>query len=76
MSADKAHDFITAYDGLRLTAFFRRSGPVGKLPTHISHMLDECHMHLAAIASFDLYQPVCDPDDLPYALSEAWPDAC
>ncbi len=75
MSTDNACDFTTAYDCLRLTAFLRRSSPAGNLPTNVSHMLDECQMHLAAIASFDLYQPVCDPDDLPYELTAAWPEA-
>ena len=76
MSRENTLDFVTAYDGLRLTAFLRRRSPAGNLPTHVSHMLDECQMHLAAIASFDLYQPVCDPDDLPYELTAAWPEAC
>lgn len=69
-------DFHTVYDGLRLSAFGRRISASGRLPNRINQMLNECQKHLAAIATLDLYQPVCDSDDLPYALSEMCAEAC
>ncbi|MFX0546241.1 hypothetical protein ACEWPL_011905 [Roseovarius sp. S1116L3] len=76
MSTQSLLDFHTVFDGARLAAFGRRISASSRLSQHINQMLDECQKHLAAIATFDLYQPACDPDDLPYALSEMWADAC
>ncbi len=76
MTSDTTHDFLVAHDRLRLVAFFRRSAAPGRMPNHVSAMLDQCHVHLSAVAQLDLYQPVCDLDDLSFELSEAWPEAC
>ncbi|WP_281969131.1 hypothetical protein [Roseovarius nanhaiticus] len=75
MSTQSLLDFHTVFDGTRLAAFGRRISGASRLPSRINQMLDECQKHLAAIATLDLYQPVCDPDDLPYALSEMWAEA-
>ena len=76
MSAETISAFGAAHDSLRAATFFRQRLGRGHLPHPISALLDQCHAHLSAVAQLDLYQPVCDPEDLPYGLTEAWPEAC
>lgn len=76
MSAETLSELSSAHDRLRAATFFRQRLGRGHLPHRIGAMLDQCHAHLSAVARLDLYHPVCDPDDLPYGLSEAWPEAC
>ncbi|WP_138933227.1 hypothetical protein [Roseovarius arcticus] len=76
MSAETISAFGAAHDRLRAATFFRQRLGRGHLPHRISALLDQCHAHLSAVAQLDLYQPVCDPEDLPYGLTEAWAEAC
>ena len=76
MSAETISAFGAAHDRLRAATFFRQRLGRGHLPHPISALLDQCHAHLSAVAQLDLYQPVCDPEDLSYGLTEAWPEAC
>ncbi len=76
MSAETISAFGAAHDRLHAATFFRQRLGRGHLPHRISALLDQCHAHLSAVAQLDLYQPVCDPEDLPYGLTEAWPEAC
>ncbi len=76
MSSETLSELGSAHERLRAASFFRQRLGRGHLPHRIGAMLDQCHAHLSAVVQLDLYQPVCDPEDLPYGLSEAWPEAC
>lgn len=69
-------DFCRVFDGLRLAAFARRISGLNRTSASVRNLLDQCHRHLSDIAQLDLYQPVCDADDLPHSLYEPWPEAC
>lgn len=75
MDSDNVLDFGAADNRLRAATFFRRTLGRGHVPDHIGEMLDACHAHLRAVTHLDLYQPVCDPGDLPDGLLD-WPEAC
>lgn len=76
MGSDNMSDFGAADNRLRAATFFRQRLGCGRMPDHVSRMLDQCHAHLSAVVQLDLHRPVCDPDDLPDGLQHAWPDAC
>ena len=76
MDAETIIDFDSGYNRLRAATFFRQRLGRGYTPHHVSRMLDQCHAHLSAVIRMDLYQPVCNPDDLPDGLQHAWPEAC
>ena len=76
MASENVVDFGAADNRLRAATFFRQRLGRGCVPHHVSRMLDQCHAHLSTVIQMDLYQPVCDPDDLPDSLLFAWPEAC
>lgn len=75
MNSAAMSELGSAHNRLRATTFFRRHLR-RDVPNRISKMLDQCHAHLLEVAELDLYQPVCDPEHLPYGFSDAWPEAC
>ena len=75
MNSATMSELGSAHNRLRATTFFRRHLR-RDVPNRISKMLDQCHAHLLEVAELDLYQPVCDPEHLPYGFSDAWPEAC
>ncbi len=76
METDTLQDFCTVFDGVRLAGFIRGTGASGSLPGDVVRMLGDCQKNLSAIAALELYQPVCDPDDFPYATIEGCFVAC
>ncbi|PVA08468.1 hypothetical protein DC366_19085 [Pelagivirga sediminicola] len=76
MGSENVIDFGTADNRLRAATFFRQRLGRGCVPHHVSHMLDQCHARLSTVIRMELYQPVCDLDDLHDGLQYAWPEAC
>lgn len=75
MNSATMSELGAAHNRLRAATFFRQHLR-RDVPNRISKMLDQCHAHLLEVAELDLYQPVCDSEDLPHGLSDAWLEAC
>ncbi|MFD0860509.1 hypothetical protein [Roseovarius aquimarinus] len=71
MATETVFDFFGAYDALRLGAFVRRIACKAHITAPVEAALETFEQHLESIAGLDLYQPICNPEDLSLLLAEA-----